>query len=217
MLMHGFGLSAVPEALPVDAAGWFALLNQNPLIGLTLLEVFDLVEYMLVGLLFLAMAAALWKDNRSAVLAAVTFGWAGIITYISSNQVFSLLALSEKFAAATSEAQWASLLSSGETLLAVYNPGVLHQGTGIYICMLLVPLAGLFLSLVMLRSHTFNKATAITGILANAIILCYFPVLAFAPSGLALPFVLSAPFRVVWYFLIALRLIKLGKETKSDK
>ncbi|HVP22190.1 MAG TPA: hypothetical protein VMS73_10060 [Anaerolineaceae bacterium] len=211
LLLRGLGLSAVPEKLPADAAGWFALLHQQPLVGLTLLEALDLVEYALVGLIFLAVSIALWKVNRSALLVAAVGGWAGIITYFASNQAFALLALSERYTAAATEAQRVSLLSAGEALLAVYNPGVLHQGTGIYICMFLVPLAGLIMSLVMLQSHIFSKATAVTGILANGVILCYFPVLAFAPSMLALPYVLSAPFRVAWYFLIALKLFKLGK------
>ena len=211
---RGIGLSAVPAAMPGDAAGWFALLHQHPLIGLTLLEVFDLVEYALVGLIFLAISVALWKVNRSAIFVAATLGWAGIITYFASNQAFALLSLSEQYASATTEAQRGLLLAAGQALLAVYNPGVLHQGTGIYICMLLVPLAGLILSLVMFESHIFNKATAVTGLLANGFILCYFPVIAFAPGWLIWPYVFSAPLRVVWYFLIALKLFHLGKDTK---
>ena len=81
--------------------------------------------------------------------------------------------------------------------------------------MFLVPLAGLIMSLVMLRDCIFNKATGVTGILANGLILCYFPVLAFAPSMLVLPFVLSAPLRVAWYFMLALKLFKLGKDVRT--
>jgi hypothetical protein len=81
--------------------------------------------------------------------------------------------------------------------------------------MFLVPLAGLIMSLVMLRGLIFNKATAWVGILANGLILGYFPVLAFAPAMLVLPFVLSAPLRVTWYFMLALRLFKLGKDVRT--
>ena len=211
MLLRGL-FPAVPAALPADAAGWFALLQQYPFVGLTLLEVFDLVEYALVGAVFLAVCVALWKVNRSAMLVATVLGWAGIIAYFASNQAFALLALSEHYAAAASDLQRVSYLAAGEALLAIDNPGVLSQGTGISVCMFLVPLAGLIMSLVMLRGPIFNKAAAVTGILANALILCYFPVLAFAPSLLVFPFVLSAPMRVTWYFLIALKLFKLGKD-----
>jgi hypothetical protein len=66
----------------------------------------------------------------------------------------------------------------------------------------------------MLRSNVFGKATAVTGILANGFMLAYFVVLPFVPDWVVLPFVISAPFRVMWYFLIARKLFQLGKETR---
>jgi hypothetical protein len=58
MAFKGFGLFAVPETVPVRVAEWFALLQSNWLIGLALLNVFDLVEHALVGLIFLAVCSA---------------------------------------------------------------------------------------------------------------------------------------------------------------
>jgi hypothetical protein len=212
MAFRGFGLFAVPEAMPVSASEWFALLQSNKLVGLALLNVCDLVEYALVGLLFLALCAALWRANRSIMLVATICGLAGIIVYFASNQAFAMLSLSAHYAAATSDAQRATFLAAGEALLAVNNPGALPQGTGIYASLFLVLFAGLMMSVVMLRSHVFSKITAVTGILANGFGLGYFIVLAFAPTILVLPFVLSAPFRVTWYFLIARKIIQLGSE-----
>ena len=214
MALRGLGLVSVP-AMPASVTGWFAVLQSNPLVGLTLLNVFDLVEYALVGLIFLAVCAALWQTDRGAVLVATVCGLVGIIVYFASNQAFALLALSQRYTSAASDVPRASILAAGEALLAINNPGALYQGTGIYVCMFLVPLAGLIMSLVMLRSTIFSKATAVTGILANGLILCYFPVLAFAPAVLVLPFVLSAPLRVIWYFLLALRLFRMGKDGRT--
>ena len=212
MAFKGFGLFAVPETMPESALEWFTLLQRNKLIGLALLNVFDLVEYGLVGLLFLAVCAGLWRANRSVMLVATLCGLAGIIVYFASNQAFAMLSLSERYATATTDAQRSVFLAAGEALLAVNNPGDLHQGTGIYASLFLVLLAGLVMSLVMLRSNVFSKITALTGILANGFGLGYFIVLAFAPTIVALPFVLSAPFRVIWYFLIARKLFQLGKD-----
>lgn len=212
--IQAFGMAEVPSAMPAHAADWFALLGRSPFVGLVLLNVFDLVEYALVGLLFLAVCAALWDTRRSAALVASICGWAGITAYFASNQAFAMLSLSRQYAVAAGEVGRGALIAAGEALLAINNPGAPNQGTGIYACMLLVPLAGLILSAAMLRSGVFNRATAVTGVLANAFILGYFPALAFAPALLVLPFVLSAPLRVVWYFLAALRLFKLAKELK---
>jgi hypothetical protein len=148
---------------------------------------------------------------------AIICGLIGITIYFASNQAFAMLALSERYAAATTDAQHASFLAAGEALLAINNPGALHQGTGIYASLFLVLLAGLLISIVMMRSNVFSKVTALSGILANGFGLGYYIVLPFAPTILALPFVLSAPFRVIWYFLIAIRLFRLAKIEKGVK
>jgi hypothetical protein len=58
----------------------------------------------------------------------------------------------------------------------------------------------------------FSRLTAISGILANGFMLGYYLILPLAPGLLVLPFVLSAPFRVIWYFLTALKLFQLRKD-----
>lgn len=211
MAFHGFGLFSVPETLPVSATEWFTLLQNNPFVGLALLEVFDLVEYALVGLMFLAVGVVLWQSHRTMMLLATIGGLIGIAVYFTSNQAFALLSLSEHYATATNDAQRAMFVSAGESLLAINNPGALHQGTGIYASLFLVLLAGLLISLVMLQSDVFSKVTAWTGILANGFMLTYYIVLVVAPALLVLPFVVSAPFRVIWYFLIARKLFQLAK------
>jgi len=212
MAFRGFGLLAVPETMPVSSAEWFTLLQRNTLVGLALLNVFDLIEYTLVGLIFLAVSTALWRTNRAILLVATICGLVGIIVYFASNQAFAMLALSERYGAATTDAQRATFLAAGEALLAINNPGALIQGTGTYASLFLVLLAGLIISIVMLRSNVFSKLTAVTGILANSSALGYFFVLAFVPAMLAIPFIISAPFRITWYFLIARKLFQLGKD-----
>lgn len=54
-------------------------------------------------------------------------------------------------------------------------------------------LAGLIISVVMLRSSACGKATASIGMLANGIGLCYFLALAFLPAFYWLPRLASMP------------------------
>ena len=100
-------------------------------------------------------------------------------------------------------------LAAGEALLARFNPAGPYHGAAYYISLLLVLIAGLIFSMVMLRSDTFNNWTAIMGLLANGIYLFYFPVFAFVPAIVWLPPSLAAPFRMLWYILIAVKLFKL--------
>jgi hypothetical protein len=145
------------------------------------------------------------------MLIATACGLIGVAVYLASNQAFAMLSLSERYAAATTDAQRSVLLAAGEALLAIDNPGAAYQGTGIYASFSLVVLAGLILSVVMLRSSVFGRATAITGILANGLRLCYLIALVFAPSIAWLFIPISAPFRVVWYVLLAFGLFRLGQ------
>jgi hypothetical protein len=212
---RGFGLFDVPAAPPVTAAEWFTLLQHTPFVGLALLGLVDLVNYVLVGLLFLALYGALRRANKSAMVVATALAFVGIAVYLASNPAFSMLALSHQYAAASTEARRAALSAAGEALLAIDNPGVTYQGTGTYASLLLVLLAGLVVSVVMLRSDVFGRAAAYVGLLANGLALGYFVALAVAPAYIALPMVASAPFRVVWYVLIALRLFRLGRVQKE--
>ncbi len=212
MTFRGFGIFDVPEAWPVNAGGWFALLQDDVFIGLMLFNVVDLINYALVGLIFLALYGALHKTNKSAMAAAAAFALAGIAVYFASNQAFAMLTLSERHAAAATEAEQVMYLAAGEALLAIDNPGMLAQGTGIYLSLFLVLLSGLIISFVMLRSDAFGKAAAYAGILANGFGLGYFAALAFAQQIVWLPPTISALFRMIWYILIAVSLFRLASK-----
>ena len=212
-LLSNFGIvRGVPTTPLSSALDWFKLLQENRLVGLTLLNFFDVVEYALVGLMFLALYGALKRTSKSAMVIATVSGLIGIAVYFASNQAFAMLALSERFAGAASDAQRLTYLAAGEALLAVNNPEAIYQGSGIFISIFLVLSAGLIISIVMLRSNVFSRATAWMGILANGIGLCYFIGLAIGSDLYWIPIPISAPFRVIWYFLIALRLFKLAKD-----
>jgi hypothetical protein len=197
-----FGSSRLP-AMPVDAVGWFALLRSNRLLGLTLLDIFDSVNYALVALLILALAAALRRENAAAGIIAAVCGVGAAAISLASSRALPMLAIAGRYEAA-SGADRAAALAAGEALLAAPR-------TGVHIALLLVALAGLILSLAMLRSGAFNRATAIVGIAAHGILLGVFPVLAFAPGLLALPNSLAAPFIVAWQIMAGLRLLRLAK------
>jgi hypothetical protein len=213
LFFRGMGIiRGGPKALPSTVLEWFTLLHAHRLIGLTLLNAFDIVNYALVGLIFLSLYAALRRTHRSSVTLATGLGFVGIAVYIASNQAFSMLTLSDQYAAATTDVQRSMLLAAGQALLAIHNPNAVGQAT---LSFFLVTLAGLIMSTVMLSGGVFSKATAYTGILANGFGLGYPLGVALAPRMVVLPLValslsVSACFLVIWYLLIARRLWQLG-------
>jgi hypothetical protein len=207
----GFGIWDVPVPPPVSASEWFALFQSDPFVGLVLFGLIDLVNYGLVGLIFLALYGALREVNRSAMVIATALGLVGVAVYFAANQAFAMLNLSRRYVDATTEAQRTLFLAAGEALLANHNPGSLYQGTGMTVSLLLVLLAGLIISVVLLRSPAFSRWAAYAGILANGFALGQFVALAIAPAILWLPPTISAPFRLAWYILIAIGLFRLAR------
>jgi hypothetical protein len=192
---------------PGSAFDWFALLQDNQFLGLILLDLFDIVNYMLVGLMFLALYGTLRRANKVAMTVATASCLVGVGVYLATNQAFAMLALSDKYAAASTDALQAQFLAAGEALLAIHNPA------GVHLSLLLVALAGLIASVVMLRSRVFGKATAIIGLVANSLVLTYYVALPLVPEIAFLFPAASAPFRLLWYILIAWRLFQLGRGT----
>ncbi len=209
-----FGARAQPETV----SDWFTLLQNDRLLGLSYLNVFDLVNYTLVGLMFLALCAALKRTHKSAMVIATALAFVGITVYFSSNMAFSMLALSDQYRAATTEAQRTMALAAGQALLALHrfgSPGA-HPGTGGYMSLLLIAVAGMIASGVMLRSTVFNRTTASIGILASAFDLAYCSVFVFVPAVdgelLALCCIPAGGlFLMLWHIMVGWRLYQLGR------
>jgi len=212
-----------PVTSPETVGDWFALLQSNRLIGLAYLNIFDLVHYALAGLVFLALFVALKRTNKSLMLIAATSGLVGITVYFATNTAFSMLFLSDQFVMANSEAEQNLFLGAGKALLAqnrFSSPGA-HPGSGGYISLFLIAIAGLMTSIVMLRGKVFNRATAYVGILAGSLDIAYCIAFALIPSvegeQMALLFIPAAGlFWMIWYILVGWRLYRLGKETQSE-
>lgn len=197
------GVDAIPQA----AAGWFALLQDKPLIGLAFLGFFDLADYALVGLMFLALAAALWTGHRGAAAIALTSGLVGIAVNFASNISLTMLSLSQQFASASSGTQQAALLTSGQAVLAFDDPLAVYPATGAYVSLLLIALAGLLFSIGMLRS---SGATAIMGLVASGCDLVYCLTVFVAPSLRAYLLAAGGLFWMVWHLLVGRKLLQLA-------
>jgi hypothetical protein len=201
--------SATP---PTTVPDWFALLQSDPLVGLTWLNVFDLVNYALVGVMLLALFVTLRRVNRSVMVSATVLGLIGIAIAFASNQALALLALSHQYAAATSAAPRALLLADGQTLLTINQ----FSSPGRYLSLLLIGVAGLLISIVMLRSKVFKRTTAYVGLLASALDLAYCLAVIAVPAAdgklLAVGFIPAAGlFLMIWHSLIGQRLYRRGK------
>jgi hypothetical protein len=178
----------------------FLLLKSNPFGGLVSLDLFLFAGNLFSVLLYLALYVSLEQVNKPYALAALAVGLIAVILLIPSRPLVEMLTLSGQYASATSAAAKAQYLATGDALLAVFN------GTGWFMSNLLGGISLLVSSILMLRGGIYSKATAIVGIITNAMVSVFFiPVL-----GTFLLF-LSLPGYMIWYFLLAKRFFQLGK------
>jgi hypothetical protein len=186
---------------PSTVTGWFTLFHNNRLLGLLDMDLLILVEVVLLIPILLALYVVLRRVTPSFTALATTLGLVGIVAYFASNPAFSMVTLSDQYAAATTDAQRSALLAAGQAMLATYS------GTAFDAYYLLASVALVMISTVMLRTNVFSKATAYIGILANALALGLF-----VPTvGLLLSLVSVIPFLLIWYILLARRLFQLSK------
>ena len=185
----------------VSAQFYFELLQQNKLYGLLALDVLYAVDNALVVLVLLALFVALRQTNRSATAVALALGLVGAGAFFSSNPAASMLTLGDQYAAATGEAQRAMYLAAGQAVLALFTSSAYHAS---YI---LGSIAGLTMSVVMLKSPAFGRTAGYAGIAANVLGFgLYVPVI-----GVWLSLLSVIPFLMIWYVLVARRLLRLAR------
>jgi hypothetical protein len=197
------------EAIPHSAADWYALLQGNPFVGLSFLAVFDLIDYALAGLIFLALAAAFWSSHRAVAAIALASGMVGVAVSLASNISLTMLSLSHQYAAATTAVQQAALLAAGQAVLATGDPLAIYPTAGAYSSLLLIALAGMLFSVIMLRS---SRATAVVGLLASGCDLAYCLTVYFAPSLRVFLLAAGGLFWMIWHLLVARVLLKRSRE-----
>ena len=145
---------------------------------------------------------------------AAILAFVGIAANFATSKLFSLLALSDLYAAATSAALKAQFLAAGQAALAVSAQGGIGGSVegGVPLAV-----AGLIISAVMLRSHILGRAAGYAGILANGIGLLMYLRAAAAPAMAGSPF-FGAFFllSVIWYLSIARGLFQFGQTAEGD-
>ncbi len=201
--------------LPITVIGYFKLFQSNRLLGLLNLYLLEIPTYALFVPMFLALYVALRRVNETRMALATTFAIIGIAVFLATNNPFSMLSLSDQYAAATTDAHRSMLSAAGQAMLANTNQRTVE---GFNMGLFLVSVAGLIVSTVMLRSNIFSKVTAYVGIIANAISLAEYLRLVFVPAAVVLLIISAAAsglLLLIWYILIARRLFQLGRFDKK--
>lgn len=194
----------------MTAVDWFDLYQDNWFFGLRNL---GLLPNILTLVLLIPTVLALYgvhrESNAPYGALALILSILGTAIYLANNAAFPILALSTKYAAATTDAQRNLLAAAGEAILAHgedFTPGA-------FAGFLLVEIAITTISFVMLRGRIFSKATACFGILGGLLMIIFtiWSTFIFVLFEVAMILaVIGGLFYITWYILTARKLFQLG-------
>ena len=195
---------------PSEILDWFTLFQSNPFIGIVDFWGLEVPMYAMFALVFLALYVALREVDRSETAIALALALLGIAVFFATNNPFSMLSLSRRFAAAPTGASRSSLLAAGEALLANTNQRAVG---GFNIGLFLVSVAGLVVSSAMRRASSFRRLTAYLGMAAFGFSLADYIRQALTSSvPIALLLILpGALLLVIWFVLVGRQLWQLGQ------
>jgi hypothetical protein len=183
---------------PTTVMGHLTQFQSNKLLGLLDLDLMLILGGVFSVLILLALMTI-----------ALTLGLGGIVLFFAVNPTFSMLYLSDQYAAATTDAQRAAFLAAGEALWANYN------GTAFGLFFVLSGVAYVIIAAVMLRSGVFSKMTAYVGILMGVMMLVP-PLPTVGTIGLVLSYIVIVP-SAIWDILIARQLFRLGRGVSNEE
>jgi hypothetical protein len=194
-----------------DAAGWFSLFHANRFVGLIDFGILELYGLVLFVPMYLALYTTLRRASESYMSIAAMLAIAGIAANFATNKLFSLLTLSDLYAAATTEILKSEFLAAGQATLAVSALGGISGSVegGIPLAV-----AGLIISTIMVKSNILGKAAGYVGILANGIGLAMYINAAAGPAMAGSPF-FAAFFllSMIWCILIGRTLLQIGRQS----
>ena len=144
----------------LSAREWFSLLHDKPLLGLRNLGLLNVANMLLSVPLFAALLAAHRRTRPRSAALATALQLIGAGVYIANNRAMSMLALSDRFAAAA-EDERSVLVAAGEVQLARgedFTPG---SFPGLFLSGLATTLMGF----VVLQGRVLGSLTGWAGIL----------------------------------------------------
>jgi hypothetical protein len=203
-------LAVVMAALgpkPGSVEEYFRLHQQSPLTGILrgdFMLLFLMGSYLFT---FPALYFALRSISPVGALIATLMTLMAVIGFFVSESTFSLFYLGERYAQAVSEAQRSQLLAAGDAVVA---SDIWNSSSG-YVGGILLQGAGLLISVIMLRSQDFSRVTAWSGLLANGFDLVQHVLHPFVPSISASISVFMGVFYIVWFPMLGIDLLKLGR------
>lgn len=187
---------------PTTVVGWFDLFAKSAFIGLVDMDLVLLIDYLLMGVVVLALYMLLRRVAPVLMTAALALQFLGIAAYFSSTTAFEMLALSRQYAAVPGAGAQSSIVAAGQVLLVTW------QGTAYNVSYVLGGLVVLAITGALHRSRLFGKTIVYIGWVMGAMMLVPPNI---GPVGVYLSLASLLP-TVAWLVLVSRCLFVVSRE-----
>lgn len=210
LLLYSLGtlvqVAVIGMGTPSDAAGIFMMLHENKVEGLLRLDLPTVLCIPFYYFLFLGLFAAMRCIDLSNTILSTALAFVGTTLVLATPTALPMLRLSERYAAATSDASRAQYIAAGEAVMAT---NIWHN-TGAVVGAILLQSGAVIICCVMLRGDVFSKGTAWLGIIMHGLDLTHLLCGSFIPAAGMVLMALAGVLYPLWFFLIGRRLLQLG-------
>ncbi len=207
-ILIGLVITFVVGTTPATPQEYFNIYATSKLNGILRSDFFNLFLVAMYLGTFPALFIALRRVNATYSLLATLFTLIAVTTCFATHAGFSMLYLSEQYAAATNEAQRLQLLAAGQAVLA----GDMWHSSGAYMSGMLLQGGGVIISLAMRGSKNFSRVTVYSGLLGNTFDLFQHLLHPFFPAVSAMVIMFMGPFYLVWFPMLAHDLLHLSRK-----
>lgn len=182
------------------AESMLQLIETSPIRAFVTLDGLMVLDYLLLIIVYLALYAAMRDREPSLMTLGTGLALVAITLYFTANPSITLFVLAGRFSAGTPDAT--GVVTAAQAVLATF------EGTAFIVHYLVMGIAGILVSVAMLRGAVFSRATGIAGVAQGVLMLV--PV-TFGAIGLVFAVGSLVPF-IVWFVLVARRLGRLATE-----
>ena len=189
---------------PATAQGYFEMLQNDRVVGLLRLDFPTVVMICLFSITAYGIYGALRRSDDAYAGLATALIYVGMVLALANHSAFSMVRLSDLYAAATTAAAREQLLVAGEAIIA----GDMWHSTGGFLAGIFMQGGFVLVSARMLRSQAFGKGTAVSGFAANGLDLLHVFVGLLLPSVATTLLWIAGVFYLAWFPLLARDLLK---------
>lgn len=202
------------SALPQTAIDRFTQFHNHTFLGLYNLDLLNMINQVILIPGYFALYAAHRHVNKAYSLLALIIFLFGSIIMVANNTALPMYELSHKYFATAIESQKAFYAAAGEAMLA---RGA-HGSPGIFIGFFIPNVAGLIMSIVMLKAGVFSKINSWMGIVGSILIMLYIILVNFVQGIETMATAFAMPgglLLMAWMIMFTVKFFRLGRPVSN--